>query len=415
LSFALFASALLLLPAAAMAQSGDPNLDGDTNVLDVQATVAQVLGSQAPSTHSDIDGNGNVDIFDVQHMINTALRVGGLFQVVEGRIMDVTCQENARYVVIAVSRNGRRVEAPVDCETGLFRLRLRTRTAWALALCLKTQNGEQEQTQVIAIFRFRLGDRDSGALPVPGLGRGEVLQLGDLIREQNRIRAQHQIQELLGALQPPLDHGDQNGNGVPDIIEPLLERLREGAPGLPVDVDLQPLYPALGDCVRTWMEAGITPSPVDENANGIPDFLEPLRSCLETALVDWLTEIGVNIPPGDHNNNGTSDYIESLVHHIMMGVPDWLQRIGRPELRDENGNGIADQVEALVSMPGFPTPVDNDGDGIPDFAQDADADGIPNCVDPDYSRVGDQDGDGVPDANDEDADGNGIPDYAEAV
>jgi len=385
---------------------GDVNGDGVINVLDIQSTVNQALGVAGYVAEADLDENAAVDILDVQNAINTVLGTGGLVQCISGTVECDGTPDRLR--IIAVSMDGLYSECEVDPATYRFQLHLRVKSGWAIALC--AQEGPQERC--IGTVDFPIVDTVSCALPIPGLSLGGELDLG-LLRFVHRARVQREIREMIGDMGSPLNPSDDNGNGIPDFVEPLLERLRNG-PGVPPDIDLDPLLDAVADCIAAWAEQYTEPDLTDANENGIPDFLEPLIECIKLALQEWLEDAGVHVPPGDQNGNGIPDFIDAIVHHLVQGIPDWMHGLGRPELVDDNENGIPDFIEDLLSVPGIPSFVDGDGDGIPDFAEDDDGDGIPNIADDDAHVPGDLDGDGVGDVPDLDDDNDGTPDYADA-
>ena len=385
---------------------GDVNLDGAVNVLDIQGAVNQALGVVGETVEADLDENAQVDILDIQNAINTVLGTGGLVQRVHGTI---DCEGNPeRLRIVAMSQDGLCEECLVNQETNEFHLRLRVKTSWCIALCAEEMN----QERCLGTVDFPIVDTSSCTLPIPELSKGYELSLGTLSFFENRARAEREIRAMLGQMGDPIYPGDDNQNGMPDFVEPLLMRAQHG-PGVPDEIDMEPLLAAIADCIAAWADEYIEPDLTDANDNGIPDFIEPLIDCLKVALQQWLEDAGVTIPPGDLNDNGIPDYIDAIVHHVVQGIPDWLHRLGRPELVDDNGNGIPDFIENYLSVPEVPSFVDGDGNGIPDFAEDDDGDGIPNIADPDSQVPGDLDGDGVGNEYDLDDDNDGVPDYAD--
>ncbi|HUW61234.1 MAG TPA: dockerin type I domain-containing protein [Candidatus Bathyarchaeia archaeon] len=411
LSVVAAAALFFALPAAAQDQymcMGDVNRDGAINIQDVQATIAQALGELTPLPEDkdlpDLDENDAVDVLDVQNMINSVLGTGGLVQRIVGVInAPGNCQN---MWIVGVSRDGQFIKAKVGSETGAFVLRLRTHTAWALMLCRSVQEeGGQWRLHVLATLRLRLGDGGEGqAIPLMNLGHRE-LNLGVLDIVQNRLMVRETIQWILAEMAGRIDAPDEDENGIPDFIEPLLERLRQGAPGVPPTIELGGLRDLIQPCVMAWIEAGVYPDLTDENENEIPDFVEPLLDCIRDALVPWLEDHGVTVPG--------PDFVDAILAHIRSALPEWLSGIGPNELVDDDQNGIPDFVEDHVGRVGTSGPMDSDGDGIPNFAEDKDGDGIPNCEDPDCSLPDDDDCDGVPNEYDWDHDNNGVPDYAE--
>lgn len=107
---------------------------------------------------------------------------------------------------------------------------------------------------------------------------------------------------------------------------------------------------------------------------------------------------------------------------LKSDIPSWLSSLQRPELLDQNNNSVPDPIEALlcISSAAPITPMlqsacslDKDQNGIPDYCEDADSDGVPNAWDMDYRSDTDLDGDGVLNEQDIDANGDGVPDYAQ--
>jgi len=396
-------AACAALPAHA-ALLGDVNRDGATDVLDVQASVTQALGAAEPSIEADLDEVDGVNILDVQHLINTALGVGGLTQRIRGV---VDCSGEAEQVlIIAVSRQGQRVQGDVDRDTGEFQLMLRARTSWALALCVRAQ----QQYRCLGTFEFPIGDRLSCTLPLPQLSRGEDLDLGAPLSVGRRLRVQAELGRLLGQLDDPADLTDDNANGMPDFVEPLIDRVRQG-PGVSPDADIDALIELAGDCITAVLEEDPTLDLTDENRNALPDFVEPLLECLRAALEVWLPEQ----PAGPGAVAGQPDRsVEDIIEHVAHGVPGWLRSLDRPALVDDNEDGIPDCIEPDLSTADAATAIDSNADLVPDFAEDHDGDEVPNIVDPDWTSSVDHDGDGIGDVDDVDDDNDGMPDYADA-
>ena len=188
---------------------GDINLDGHTNVLDVQAGVTQALGAASQTPEGDVDGSGAVNIFDVQHLVNSTLGVGGLSQRVTGVVSGSGTGIRSQLRVIAVSREGQLEEAEVDPDTGAFQLTLRVQTNWALALCTGEQG--QQQHQCLGAFEFPIGESVSCTLPLPSLSRGIDLDIGAVSQNQYRLRCGMGIRQMLGQLGAPIDSSDGNG------------------------------------------------------------------------------------------------------------------------------------------------------------------------------------------------------------
>jgi len=415
---ALFGAAVLLLVGmqAAVVQAGmlgDVDLDGRTNILDIQRMVNQALAVAGETSEDDVNENGQVEILDIQNLVNTVLGEAGLLQRVKGSIQYQGMTTAQR--VIAVSSNGLFAEGEVDPESHEFLLRLRVKTAWALALQVSTGPGEPQAC--IGTIEFPIADGSSATMPIPQLSLGNELDLGHLNfgdGSQHTVRTQAEIRAMIGEMGNPIHAGDDNGNGVPDFVEPLMNRVRQG-PGVPAGADMDSLAALVSDCISSWLDELTTPDLTDANDDGVPDFVEPLIDCLLANIESWLESHGTAVPPGDADQNGTPDFVDGIINHVVVGIPEWLLGLARPEVVDDDEDGIPDFIEDHLSLPGLPSYVDSDGNGIPNFAEDDDDDGIPNIADPDAHGPGDQDGDGVGDGDDLDDDNDDVPDYADGA
>ncbi len=406
---------LLAAPFFASAQGlpGDINLDGNTDVLDVQGAIAQAIGLIAATPEANLDEEGGVTILDIQHLINSALGVGGLVQRVHG-VIDCSC-DAPHLVIVAVSREGGHVIAPVDPANGEFQLLLRVRTAWAMALCAVTNAPGAKQIdplsglECLATFAFPIGGEMSSTLPLPELSGGGKLDLGLLVRIGDRVPVTVDLRPLLAPLDRPLPVADENGNGVPDVVEPLIRPI-QGTIGLPGNFNIEGFLVHVGACLASHPHLLEHPDLRDENGNHIPDFLEPVLLCTRTCLVQFLEE---SPPVGGVT---AQQVVEAAMARVRSGIGTWLDSLGRNLLVDENNNGVPDRFERLIATNTFPAEIDQDGNGTPDFADDQDGDGVPNIEDPDWlgrPGVSDADGDGIGDAVDLDDDNDGVPDYAD--
>ena len=408
---ALFAAGCLLLGMGAFAQQamlGDLNRDGSCNVMDVQAAVCQALQVQERTWEADIDGNGEVDVLDVQHAVNTALGTGGLLQRIQGTVECDGDMLQDRLRIRAVSQDGQMVEGDVDPDTGEFQLTVRTMNSWAFAFFAGEDGGGPVETGALS---FSYGQEKSVELGIPALSQGDTLDLGQLQFAQ-QMSPQEDTRKMLGTLNRHMYQYDGDGDGIPDCVDPLMNRVMSG-PGVPQNMERNGLDRRVAECISSWLDEITAPSLTDENEDGIPDFIEPLIACLEANISDWFEDHGHMVPQGDENHNGIPDTVDDIVAYVLDGLDDWLAGLDDPDLIDANGNGIPDYLEAYLDVTGGPNFLDADGDGVPDFAADDDGDGIPNCQDPDYVCDGDRDGDGIPNDQDIDDDNDGVPDYAD--
>lgn len=422
---------LLALPLGANATTtpgggllGDVNLNGTIDILDIQATVNQVLEEADETAEADVTESGEVTILDVRQIINTVLGEGGLVQEVTGQVeFGASSKSENNDVpearVIAISNEGLMKETEIDSETREFNLDLRGKTGWSVAVIVEAEE-EGEADVVVGFLDFPVADTVSLTLPVPDLSVGERANLGVVDLSNNAkdsapqaVPVAHDIRDIVGDMSKPLDVSDATGTGVPDVFEPILERAKE-APELPNNVEMGPFFDLVGPCIENWLqeEPPLQPSLTDRDGTGIPDFIQPLIECIDEVLEDWLDDRGVT-PPGNSKQNGRPEFVDDILDHVEAGVPEWLDSLERPELVDSTGNGIPDFVEPHLSELGVPTVMDSEGNGVPDYAEDHTGNGVPNIVDEGAEIPGDLDRDGIPDDVDIDSNNSGIPDYAD--
>ena len=214
---------------------------------------------------------------------------------------------------------------------------------------------------------------------------------------------------------------DTDNDNVPDIIEghdadmngygawdTNLNGIADDA-GMATDTDGDGLLDAFDtDNTSTNPTSGATSPP-----SGTPGSNSQLQDtdgdAATTGDRDWrdIDDDNDGIPTGgggpgsgeDFNNDGdwANDFTQG---GLGTGTPDYLQ------VPDLDGDGIPDFVD-----------IDDDNDGIPDVIEgggvdpsaDADTDGIPNWLDPDFPGFVDTNGDGVNDNFD--FDGDGVPNH----
>jgi|GEM_PF-3549701 len=235
---------------------------------------------------------------------------------------------------------------------------------------------------------------------------------------------------------------DSDGDGVPDNVEGQSSQGYINPSGNDVDGN------GLDDAYETSPGSGEGISPVDTDTDGIPDYLDRdsdndgVRDSTEAFDydADGLPEV---IPSGgdmdsdgiddayDGNSSGFLDPnggqvgnnpLRDLVNNDRADDLDFRDTdddndgiLSKDELNDPNGNGLAEDAND-ADADGFPDyldpdDVDNDKDGVPDNIDiDDDDDGILDVVE----GNGNLDGDSVINAFDLDSDGDGIPDNVEA-
>lgn len=403
----LAAAVPLAMPHAAARTGipGDVNLDGEINILDVQGAINMVLETNMPVPEADVTASGTVDVTDVQVIINTALDIGGLVQPVAGAL-DPGGGPMPE-MVAAVSVDGRTVRAPVDPATGAFRMTLDVGTSWSFGV--RAADGGGAGTLIFPVGRYL-----SSVLPLLQLSTGEMLDLGVLPLQWGAAPALD-LRTLLGNVGEPLNLGDYDGNGLPDLLDALLFPLPDTIPftsfELPPQLTEAGLVLALADCLNGALPSALPADLSGMETGGIPDVLLPLMGCLEGALLTWLEDAHLGLP-----GSVVNFYAGLLMDMLEIKVPDWLNSLSLPELTDTNGNFIPDFLEPALCVAGVfeNCLLDRDGDGIPDFARDDTRNGLWNLDDPEAATPEDLDGDGVPNELDLDANGDGRLDYATA-
>ncbi len=384
----------------------DVNLDGLINVLDVQQSINQALGVLPATLEADLDNNAAVDVRDVQNLINSALGTGGVFQQVTGVIPGA---QTGAARVVAISNQGLKEEAALSPE-GRFSFSLRTGRGWSLAI-LNVHDVLQGWPT------FPVGEYTSSTLPLPNLSQGARMDLGAIPLGMGQ-NIHGNILGLIADLAPPIANTDSNGDGIPDYLEPLfaplLDALRIYTTFLPANPDpLTLLTHYIGACVETHQAELTHPNLLDANTNGTPDFLEAFLDCLGDTFTGWIEQYDWRGTPlqwflSDTDGNGWPVIVDSQLTYLVTRLPQWLHELGSPETHDANANRIPDSMENHVVIPGV-----LGYEVFPAIENDADGDGIPNFLDPDFHSEVDTDGDGIPNDADLDDDNDGIPDYAD--
>lgn len=418
--------------AAQEAFPGDLNHDGLINILDVQASINMALGDATPSPEADVDEDGDVYVTDIQVITNTALGVSGLLQPVVGTLdIAATTGRDAPYRVVAVSEDGRIVHGQVHPESGQFRLMLPVRTAWSFALVATPDTAPT----TVATLRFALRDGASTLLPLLRLSRGVPVDLGRIHPQflaEPTADMRLLLGEITRPLDEQDADASGVADVLEALIFPLpSEPEAFGFVGMSplaseIDADFEALVIAkLQDCLND----GLAPLLQNPNLTGVeaepfPRFLDPLILCLYEAVETELNAL-VDDANVDYYAPYFAHYRDYLGDLLEARLPTWLLAQDDPELIDANLNGVPDYIEGNLclgdtALPGIPMNLDRcgidaNGDGIPDFAEDHDGDQRPNYFDPDARTPDDLDADGVPNHLDVDDDNDGVPDYADAA
>lgn len=424
--------ALGLLAGAQAQITGDLNGDGRIDILDIQGATNMALGSAATTPQADADANTAVNVLDVQVLTNTALGTGGLVQPVVGSVSGAA-KATGDIKVLAVSLDGRKVEATVNPQNGAFELLLPVRTSWSVSF-----KGGLGNT--VTPLVYPLAGTTVWSLPLKSLSNGNVVNLGSLDLTAG-IATSDDLRTLLAERSDPLETEDNDDDGWSDLFQTLILPYPWTVPGsgitLPNGLELSDLQDSLGDCIEDSLEDISVPDLTGVEGDGVPAFAVPVLACFRKELLDWLAD--------NDDNNLSPAQITALTDQIMAvltaRIEPWVQNLDREELLDLDGNGVPDYIEDDLcheyddegegegegedegdddksSGPGGGgsgnnCELDDDSDGRPDYAQDDDNDDIPNYLDPDAYTTLDSDGDGIPNVTDLDDDNDGILDYAD--
>ena len=357
---------LAILPAASSLGGppglpGDVTLDGEVNVLDVQAGIGEALGALEPTPEADINSDGALDIRDVQHLINSALRVGGVFQVVEGRLGEGT----PGVKVVAVSESGLQEVAEVEPDSGEFVLTLRVGTSWTIGLL------DEVTGAIVGSLGFPVGGNVSVTLPMPELSSGAAWDLGELYSEDGTLRIDEDLVDIVGASEwdTPISGGEVSSAFTWEGVDPLFEMvtgdLAMSVAMVFADEDGRPeaaqfdLADRIVACANAdgSLAGPVEPGPIDVNGNEVPDVFQGIVDCLAAALPQWLDDNGVP-EAADTDEDGIPDAAEAVVARVLDMGAALLEGFDTPGREDVNDDGVPDWFEDFVYFPSLPEDVD---------------------------------------------------------
>ena len=226
---------------------------------------------------------------------------------------------------------------------------------------------------------------------------------------------------------------DSDGDGVPNLVEQEEGTdLNDGLSFLDTDGDGTPDFldpDADDDGVLNVNEAGGNPY-ADADQDGTPAYLDDNDS--NASIAD---EDGEPSPAFDTNGDGLADFQDPLNDSDGDGVPNAFEQAEGTDPNDSNsfldtdddgvsdledldsdGDGLENDVET-GSVPGVTPYADLDGDGIPVYLDDNDADDTIGNDDGAVNPTFDPDGNGIADFQDpnNDSDGDGVPNIVEAA
>ncbi len=190
---------------------------------------------------------------------------------------------------------------------------------------------------------------------------------------------------------------DDDGDGILDIIEGTTDSDGDGiSDSLDVDSDNDGI---IDNIEAQTITAYIAPSGHDTDGNGLDDAYEDTPgSCNGLTPINTDYDTAPNYLDIDSDNDGILDNVEAQTNEDFQA----------PCGVDSDGNGLDDHYEETPGSCGGLTPIDTDGDHIPDYLDiDSDNDGI-------LDNVEAQTTDDFQTPCGLDSDGNGLDDHYES-
>jgi hypothetical protein len=97
------------------------------------------------------------------------------------------------------------------------------------------------------------------------------------------------------------------------------------------------------------------PSPIDNNANGIPDYIDSVDYYMEYAWDVEINQYGFQAPPPDNLNPGQGGP-DGLIDVYICNLPSIYYGAACPESNNPSGNGVASYLMLDNDYKGYPTP-----------------------------------------------------------
>lgn len=219
-----------------------------------------------------------------------------------------------------------------------------------------------------------------------------------------------------------VDGPDADKDGIQDSVDS--NDAAFGSPGVVVltntDGDSVPNYLDLdsdNDGIKDLYESGLTGF-TDANTDGVVDGPDADGDGVQDSVDSNDAAFGSpGVAPKDTDGDTVPDYrdldsdndgIKDLTESGLTGFTD-ATNDGVVDGPDTDGDGIQDSVDSddvVFGSPGFGTPLDSDGDNVPDYRDlDSDNDGINDIVENGNPAVVDADNNGMVDGADTDKDG----------
>ncbi|WP_420581730.1 T9SS type A sorting domain-containing protein [Reichenbachiella sp.] len=194
-----------------------------------------------------------------------------------------------------------------------------------------------------------------------------------------------------------LSHSDTDGDGLLNFLD-----LDADGDGIPDAAEANDGFFPVG----TDDHGRFTVGGNDADGDGLADDTDGTPLALTSTDVDGI----LDYLDTDSDNDGSPDLYEGFDDDEDIGEPVGANDV----LRDFEARAAA--YETANGDPGQYTTTDTDTDGIPDWLEDGDGDGVLNFADPDNGFFSDADSDGIVDLFDSDANGveyggvSGVPD-----